>query len=174
LIQFWPTSMEASSGETPSLYKIKRDDYGTRTLRILGVVGDMLLLVVLWTLFSFLFERFIPFFRSGSTAYGSHQWLIRTVIVGTLWSIFMILWRVSGRNPEFDLEIWPDRIVKNRGKDSGAIYHGEISGFREFRPFGKLRGFGVRSKHHYFFIPARHPQYTEIKQKLEQWKLHAV
>jgi hypothetical protein len=166
--------MDANLGTTRSLYKINRDDYGTRTLRVLGVVREMLILVFLWTLFSFLFERFIPFFRSGSPQYDSHQWLIRTVVIGTLWSIFMLLWGNSRRNPEYEIEIGPDRIVKRQGTDSFEIYRQELSGFREIRTFGKLRGFIVRSKHHYFSIPPRHPQYAEIKQKLEQWKLQAV
>jgi hypothetical protein len=157
-----------------NFYRIRRDDYGTRALRTWSILREMLILVVLWALLASLLDLFIPYFRSEVTPFGSHQWLIRNVITGALWAVFMVLWRVSGRNPEFDLEIRPDRIVRSWGRDSSEVYPQELSGFREHRNFGRLRGLGVRSEHHYFFIPARHPQYTEIKQKLEQWKLHAV
>jgi hypothetical protein len=169
--------MEATGDST--FYKITKAHYGKLAFRVLGFVLEMLTMAALWILASFLLERFIPF-RNGSLVETPHQWFIRSAITGALWAVLMTLWSASRRNQECEVEIRPDRVIKYGTRDTDVIYSEELSVFREVRRFGRVRGFALMPKRqqwfrpHYLFIPARHPQYAEIKERLEIWQAQAA
>ena len=80
------------------------------------------------------------------------------------------------RRERFSLKIEPDRLIKywnerSHYTDSGVISRSDFLRLKEVKLFGRVRGLAVRSKY-YLFIPARHPQYSEIKNKLEDWQAH--
>lgn len=158
-------------GTDSTFYKVTRDDYGTGSARMLGTAAEILMMVTGWVILSFLLERFVPFFRDVASP---HHWLEQTTITGAIWAVLMVLSPISRRNEEFEFEIRPNRIVKYGRRNTGVIYYDEPSVFREVRRFGRVRGFAVISKRQrwnpsYLFLPARHPDYTDLKQKLEIW-----
>jgi hypothetical protein len=110
----------------------------------------------------------------------ARAWWGRVLFTGIFWSIVMVLFGAyRTRRERYSLRIEPDRITRywNKGsrtyyEDSSVIPRSDVLGVEEFRAFGRIRGLVLKSKYQTMFIPIRHPQYSEIKNKLEEWQAH--
>jgi hypothetical protein len=169
--------MESQPQPHSTSYEIGPDSGVTTSMRLLRAGLEVVGLCVMWVVLSFVMEEVLPSFRSELPL--TRAWWNRVLFTGIFWSILMVFFAAyRSRRERYSLTIEPDRIVrdwnKNRRtyyKDSSVISPSDVLGIEQPRAFGRTRGLLLRTKYQRIFIPIRHPQYSEIKSKLEEWQV---
>ena len=164
-----------------TVFQIKKEDYGSESSKMLESALYFLLLLTFWVCCSGILEWLFSDSRSTRPVYGSDAWLVKSIVVGIVWASFMSFKDYGSRYEEYELEIRPDELVKH-GRKLSIIDHRTIHSFREVRRFGKVRGIRITSRvgrglfdaAESTLIPAQHPQYDQIKHRLELWHSSVV
>jgi hypothetical protein len=156
--------MKAIQWRDEKLYRIRARDYGDLIHRSFGVVihslakGTAVAVLVVFVLFT---PRLFTSRR---------DWYILFPPLALVCSIWA---GVSSRSLYIcEIEIRPDRLVRHSGGNASAIERTQVHSIAEegcWTLFGWVHGLVVRGKGASIFVPLDHPEYDEIKSRLNGW-----